>query len=230
MDRLFELDSRLRMCAGMVRPGAKLADVGTDHAYLPVWLMKRGLISSAVAVDVRPGPLKRAEENIARYGAEHIVTRISDGLSAVSPWEADDVVLAGMGGELIARIVSEADWLRLDNRRLILQPMTRETELRLFLRREGFALLREEAAVSHGRVYTAMLAQYDPERAGGGELYPYLGRLSAESAAGRAYLKKQAVRLRRRAGGCLAEGKREQAAELLRIAEQIDKIREENER
>ena len=120
---LFQLGSRLGLCAAMVRPGCRLADIGTDHGYLPVWLAKTGVIRSAVAADVREGPLQSARQNIERYGVEEQVTaRLSDGLDLVSAQEADDIVIAGMGGELIARLVDRAAWLRDPQKHLILQP------------------------------------------------------------------------------------------------------------
>ena len=97
---LFRLGNRLALCASMVREGTKLADIGTDHAYLPIWLARKGRISSAIAADVKPLPLRSAEQNIRRYHVEEqITTRLSDGLRALSPDEAGDIVLAGMGGE-----------------------------------------------------------------------------------------------------------------------------------
>ena len=122
---LFRLGNRLALCASMVREGTKLADIGTDHAYLPIWLARKGRISSAIAADVKPLPLRSAEQNIRRYHVEEqITTRLSDGLRALSPDEADDIVLAGMGGELIIRLIGEAPWLKAGDKRLILQPMT----------------------------------------------------------------------------------------------------------
>lgn len=98
-------------------------------------------------------------------------------LRALSPDEAGDIVLAGMGGELIIRLIGEAPWLKAGDKRLILQPMTSAEELRRFLEREGFAILREQAAEEDGHVYSVMLVEYCPAQAGGGELYPYIGKL-----------------------------------------------------
>lgn len=99
--------------AEQVPQGARLADVGTDHAYLPAWLLLAGRISGAVATDVREGPLQRGRETARLYKVEdRIVFRCCDGLAAVEPQEADTVVIAGMGGELMARIVERAPWTR----------------------------------------------------------------------------------------------------------------------
>ena len=109
LDKLFSLDGRLSVCASLVRNGARLADVGTDHAYLPIWLAKNGKIISAVASDNRKKPLAAGMENIERYGCSEIVsTRLCAGLDDISPDEADDIVIAGMGGEMIAGILENA--------------------------------------------------------------------------------------------------------------------------
>ena len=223
--RPFSLGKRLALCASMVREGTALADVGTDHAYLPVFLALRGRVRRAVASDVRPGPLRRAERNVARYGVSELVSvRLSDGLDGIFPWEADDVVVAGMGGELIAKIVGRAGWLKDPGRRLILQPMTSAEELRLFLAGEGFAILREEAVSEGGRVYTAILSAYDPRAVRTGELYPYAGGIDGSTEDGRLYLRRQALRLRKQARGMALTGKEGEAGALERIAAQLSAL------
>ena len=117
---MFRLDERLSLCAEFVREGVRLADVGTDHAYLPVWLACSGKIRSAVACDVRVGPLENAKANIQKYHVGNIVsTVLSDGLDSISPDLADDIVLAGMGGELITKIIMRTQWLYNGDKRLI---------------------------------------------------------------------------------------------------------------
>ena len=96
---LFVLSPRLAMCASFVRRGCRMADIGTDHAYLPVWLVKSGYIKSAVAADIRPGPLENGRRTIQTYHVQRQVsTRLTDGLLQISPEECDDIVIAGMGG------------------------------------------------------------------------------------------------------------------------------------
>ena len=129
--RRLELSPRLAAIAEQVPQGARLADVGTDHAYLPAWLLLAGRISGAVATDVREGPLQRGRETARLYKVEdRIVFRCCDGLAAVEPQEADTVVIAGMGGELMARIVERAPWTR--GCTLLLQPMRAQAVLRQF--------------------------------------------------------------------------------------------------
>ena len=101
-----QISERLRTVAGMVSPGCRLADVGTDHAYIPIYLMQNGVIPQAVAMDINQGPLLRATENIRRYGLTgRIETRLSDGLEKLQAGEADTILIAGMGGLLMVRIL-----------------------------------------------------------------------------------------------------------------------------
>lgn len=225
---LFQLDPRLRLCAEFVRDGAKMADVGTDHAYLPVWLEKQGRIRSAVAADVRSGPLEKARENLAHYRTERITVRYSDGLREIRPEEVDDIVIAGMGGELIARILSEAPWVRQPEKHLILQPMTCAPELRKFLLQNSFAIVREEAVETRGHVYSVMLTRWQVQPPAVGELYPYLGSLQPGVPAARAYLKKQLGALRVQGNG-LHEKDPQRARQLLHTADQLERLVQQGE-
>ena len=159
--RLFTLSPRLAECAGLVRVGARLADVGADHAKLPVWLARQGLIESAVACDVSPGSLASANRNITLHRAGHMVkTRLSDGLTGIDPDEADDIVIAGMGGELIAEILSGASWIKNPRYNLILQPMSRPERLRRWLLESGFEIISEKAVPDAGRLYVVIQARF----------------------------------------------------------------------
>ena len=212
---LFSLGARLGLCASLTREGCRLADVGTDHAYLPVWLARMGRIRSAVAGDVREGPLHSARQNIERYGVQELVAaRLSDGLDAVSPEEADDVVIAGMGGELILRIVGETPWLWDGEKRLVLQPMSSVPELRLGLRALGFAVLEEHAAVDGGKVYSAFAAQYVGEPPETGPLYPWLGKLVPGEPGAERYAEKVLRELGNQLQGARHSGAQAQVAEL----------------
>lgn len=223
---LFQLDNRLLLCAQWVPDGAKVADIGTDHAYLPIWLAKSGRIASAIAADVREGPLARARENILRYHVQSTVTaRLSDGLSAVCPEEADTIIIAGMGGELIAEIIAKTPWLKGSGKTLILQPMTSALELRVFLAQQGYALQREEAVLSLGRLYTVMLVHAEAGDIKHDALYPYIGALDpAESEENRAYILREANRLEKKRRGMLAEQQTAQADELQRLITELQKL------
>lgn len=157
MRELFSLGARLQKCADFVRRGSKLADIGTDHGYLPIWLLKSGKLSKAIAGDINQGPLNTARLNAEKYSVE-LTTVLGGGFSCIRPEDVEDAVIAGMGGELIAQIVSEAPWLLLENRRLILQPMTAADKLRKALYAMGFCLIKEELVKEGGKLYSVMLA------------------------------------------------------------------------
>ena len=153
--RELELTPRLMAIADQVPQGGKLADVGTDHAYLPVYLLLRDRIRSAVASDVNEGPLQRGRETARTYGVEEskISFRICDGLAGVEAREADTVAICGMGGELISRILGAAPWTK---EALLLQPMSSQPELRQWLMANGYAIGREQV-VKEGEKYYVIL-------------------------------------------------------------------------
>lgn len=228
---LFSLGARLGLCASMARQGCRLADIGTDHGYLPVWLAKMGKIRSAVAADVREGPLQSAKQNIEKYDVDALVTaRLSDGLDSLAPQEADDVVMAGMGGELIARLISRALWLRTPEKHLILQPMTSAEELRAYLCREGFGVFREETAREDNRLYTVMLVWYDPDTASRNAADPaflYRGLVDGSTPDGRNYLLARASSLRKRVGGLRCMGQEREASDLETICCRLEQEADE---
>lgn len=207
------MGGRLALCAGMVRPMSALADVGTDHAYLPIWLALQNRIARAVATDIRPGPLERAHRNILRYGvSDRVRVQLADGLDGVSPREADDIVIAGMGGKMMIHILSRTEWLKDGARRLILQPMTSVEDLRVYLAEAGFFVLHEQAAEEDGHVYTVMQAVYRSGSSENDDLYPYIGKIKPETPENRLYLEKQLHRLSRREAGLRVSGQLERAA------------------
>lgn len=150
------LTPRLRAIADRVPEGCRFADIGTDHAYLPVWLLLRNKISAAIAADLREGPLSRAKETAERYGvADQISCRLCDGLTGINADEVDTVAIAGMGGETIAAILEAAPWTR-QRTKLLLQPMTSCQDLRLWLQKNGY-VIREETIVREGkRLYSIL--------------------------------------------------------------------------
>ena len=171
-----KIDERLSLCASFVRENKKVADIGTDHAYLPVYLVKSGKTDFAIAADIRIGPLENAAGNISENGLDdRIKTVLSDGLENISPDEADDIVIAGMGGELIARIIENAPWLKCSEKHLILQPMTRAEELRAYLCGNGFRIICEKACISCKKCYSVMLCEFDGIIRECSDLYRYIG-------------------------------------------------------
>ena len=151
----------MRLCAiaGMVTKGNRLADVGCDHGYLSIYLVEERIVPSAIAMDVRPGPLSRARENISRYGLEdYIETRLSDGLTKLEPGEGDTLVIAGMGGPLMERILNEGAKVREGFQELILQPQSDLPHFRHFLSEIGWEIVREEMIKEDGKFYPMMKA------------------------------------------------------------------------
>ena len=150
-----ELTPRLQAIADQVPAGAVFADIGTDHAYLPVWLLLSGRIRHAIAADLREGPLSKAKETAAQYGVTGQVSfRLCDGLTDIREGEADVIAIAGMGGETIASILSAAPWTR--NSTLLLQPMTSFPDLRLWLQENGYKIVKESVAREGRRLYSIL--------------------------------------------------------------------------
>ena len=151
------LSERLKMLASMVTPGNRVADVGCDHGFLPVWLVQNGVIPGALAMDVRKGPLEAAREHIAECGlGKYISARISDGLKEYHIGEAETIVCAGMGGRLMEKILTESMEKAKTVRELILQPQSELCEFRGFLRSAGFRVCEEDAVFEDGKYYFAM--------------------------------------------------------------------------
>lgn len=157
-----KLNDRLLTAVPYVREGKRFADIGTDHAYLPIYLMNLGKISIAIAADINQGPLDKAQENITKYELkDRIQTVLCDGLSKVDAYSVDDIAIFGMGGELIVKIIDEASWVKDGDKRLILQPMTHPEKVRKYLAENGFDILGETLSLDRGKIYQTICAQYD---------------------------------------------------------------------
>lgn len=220
----FQLTPRLAEAASYVRAGKCVVDIGTDHAYLPIWLIQSGRCPRAIATDLKEGPLARASNNAYRYRVQtKLSLRLCDGLQGVQPEEADDIVIAGMGGELIAQILDRAPWVKHSSKNLILQAMSSAEDLRKYLRENGFAIKKETAVRDSGHVYTVINAGYtgvpEPERAG----MDYVGKLDLEhSPEAREYVQRQLRHLNNR---LLGQQYRRNAEETAHIQQNIDALR-----
>ena len=171
------LSARLRLAAAYVRQGAYFADVGTDHAYLPVFLIQEGRIARAVATDVREGPLAHAAATVEAAGlTEQVRLLLGDGAAPLAPLGVTDVALCGMGGELICRLLDEAPFLRDPRVRLILQPMSRAHKLRLYLASHGFCQEDESLCRVGDKFYTCISAHYTGTPYTERDAEVYLGR------------------------------------------------------
>ncbi|MDO4811934.1 MAG: class I SAM-dependent methyltransferase [Eubacteriales bacterium] len=151
------LQPRLALLASLVPQGASVADVGTDHGYLPVYLLQHQRICHAIASDINREPLEHARRTALAYGVtEGITFRLCAGLTAVSEQEVDTVVIAGMGGETISSILQDAPWTR--EKTLLLQPMTKAELLRSWLVRNGYAIVQEHLVRDKDTLYAVITA------------------------------------------------------------------------
>lgn len=152
-----QLSGRMLAVAEMVTPGTVVADIGTDHAYVPIYLVQHGIAPSAIAMDVRPGPLSHAEANIEKYGLKGLIsTRLSDGLHELKAGEADTVVMAGMGGLLMVRLLEEGLNVLGTVSECILQPQSDADSVRRFLHAHDFCIVQENMVVDDGKYYVMM--------------------------------------------------------------------------
>lgn len=205
MSSVESLDMRLRTIASMVRGGVRLADIGCDHGYLICALMRDGAITGGIACDINEKPLAKAKNEIARRGLEgKIECRLGDGLAPVGSNEADDIVIAGMGGELIAAILGGCKWDNMSEKHFLLQPMSRAPFLRRWLCNNGFSITAERACVCDRHVYTVMEAHYTGRKCKIGEydLYCYSGELTCDgSPEAKLYLKRALNALKKQQRG-----------------------------
>lgn len=223
------LQPRLRAIADLVPAGSRLADIGTDHGYIPIDLLLAGRITAAIATDIGELPLDHARRTAQRCGlTAGIDFRLGDGLMPVSPGEVDVIVIAGMGGDNIAAILSAAHWAR-EGPLLLLQPMSKAEVLRSFLPENGFAVEAECLVADKGKLYPILTVR-------GGKMPP---ATAAEAWGGFSlqddplwglYLEDRLLRLRRAAAGLArardstAEARRE---ELRCVIEALESKRKE---
>jgi tRNA (adenine22-N1)-methyltransferase len=154
------LDDRLATIASFVRRGSLAADVGCDHAYLSIWLVKNNIARHVIASDINEGPLYRAQKNIAAEGAgDRITLRRCDGLEGIDHFNPDDIIIAGMGGEQIVDIIEAAPFTRTPGKRLILQPMTHPERLRRAIVRMGYIIRDEKLTSDDGWTYQVICAE-----------------------------------------------------------------------
>ncbi len=152
-----ELSKRLYAVAGLVTEGASVADIGTDHGYVPIYLMEQKIAAKVIAMDINEEPLERARIHIASHGlAGQIETRLSDGLAKISPGEVDTMIAAGMGGGLVIRILEEGKEVVDSLRECILQPQSEIAKVRKYLVQRGLVILEEDMVEEDGKYYPMM--------------------------------------------------------------------------
>ena len=158
--RKMQLDNRLRALADLVPPGSRVADIGTDHAYLPVYLVENGKAEFVVAGDKNPGPCDAAARTVKLSGHEdRISVRHGDGLFVLTAGEVDTICIAGMGGRLMCEILGACPKVLKAVETLVLQPMNDSKELRGWLYRHGWHIEDETLAVAEGHLYEIVMAK-----------------------------------------------------------------------
>ena len=218
------LQPRLRAIADLVPAGSRLADIGTDHGYIPIDLLLDGRITAAIATDIGQVPLDHARRTAATYGLSRRVSfRLCDGLTAVSPEEVDTVVIAGMGGETIAAILDAVPWA--GEKDLLLQPMTRAELLRPWLAGHNYRIAGETLVEDKGHIYPIL-------RASGGQMPPpdpgqcYYGYASPQDPLFLPYLRRWCRRLERAAAGLQSAEKDPQPQRLEALRAALAALRE----
>ncbi len=173
------LRPRLKGAADFVRRGSTAADIGTDHGYLAAYLVTEGICPFVTAADIGEGPLNNARETLRKLEIEERVSLVlSDGLENIEPKSVQDIVIAGMGGTLIAGILSRCSWIKKEGIRLILQPMSHAEDVREYLYTGGFSVLEEKCVCDTGRDYCIICAEYTGKNAENTAGLKYVGKLA----------------------------------------------------
>lgn len=207
---MIKLQNRLKTAADLVACGGVCIDIGSDHAYLPAYLISEGICTRGIAADIGQLPLQNARATLCRYGLlDKIELRLSDGLDAFSPKDGDEIIIAGMGGTLITDILSRAPWLKDSSKHLILQPMTHSEEVRRFLSQNDFYIEEERAVCDEGRCYNVISARYSPDKEiCKTEGFYYIGRLAElDSDEAKIIINKQIKRVKSRIEGLRSCGR-----------------------
>lgn len=158
----YKLSDRLLLVADWVKPKSVVADIGTDHAYLPIYLSLQGVCSKAIALDVRKKPLERAKENIYQFNVfDRVEIRLSDGMDKLLPMEADVVTICGMGGKLMMDILERGRKKVDSTTQLLLSPQSELRLFRIFLYENGIQILRENMIKEDNQYYVLMDCRWD---------------------------------------------------------------------
>lgn len=218
------LDERLSACADFVRENSILADVGTDHAYLPSQLLQSGKIKSAIAADINEKPLESAKQTIKDCLVEDKVTlKLCSGLDDIYEDEFTDLVIAGMGGELIISILSACPYIKNEKYNLVLQPMSKAYDLRKWLCENGFLIKDEKCAIANKKVYTVINASFCEKGCSKDEMFYYFGKhILKNDEKSKQYVNKIKTSLIKKANGILSSNSDESYAKgILEMLESV---------
>ncbi|MDO4566696.1 MAG: class I SAM-dependent methyltransferase [Oscillospiraceae bacterium] len=225
-----KLSKRLAAAASLVRRGSRAVDIGCDHGRLAAKLIQENICEMVIARDINAAPLARARALFERLDiAGRCTAQLADGLEGLCKDDADDIIIAGLGADIIIEIISKAPWLKDPSKRLVLLPSSRHAKLRRYLYREGFELISETAVVENGFCYSAMCAAYTGEKKEIDVGFAAIGLLSDSSEASAAYREREKRRARRLAASGAEAEKKESALRALEYISEVEQ-RIENER
>ncbi len=212
---MINLGPRLLCAASLVRCRTGIVDIGTDHAYLPAYLVMNERADSVLACDIGIMPLKNAENTVSTYSlSDKISLRVSDGLKMVNPDEAQEITVCGMGGTLISEILTAAPWIKKYGMHLILQPMTHTEDVRKYLYENGFEIEEERFVVDNKKVYCVMSAVYTGKACASHVGFYHFGFLPPRDEINARYVEKQLHRIdvkieARRTADCVTDEMRQ---------------------
>lgn len=217
------LTERLRTAAELVRHSRKTVDVGTDHGYLPAFLVMGGITDNVTAADIGRGPLENAEKTIKKYSLEgKIDTALSDGLEKIDR-DTEEIIICGMGGTLIAEILGKAEWIKKTEIHLILQPMTHSYDVRKFLCENGFYIDTEKFCTDTGRDYVVISAYYDEKDHSRDDFYYYFGDVAkSDTQSEKGYIKKQIFYVKSRYEGLMISGNEAEASVFAKVLDGVN--------
>lgn len=194
----FTISERLKKIAGLVPDNAEVADIGTDHGYLPVFLAEIGKSQRIIACDINRLPLENARKSVkASNKANKIELRLCDGLKGISEEEIDTVIIAGMGAEVISGILTRCKWIKREKYTLILQPMTSPEILRKYLADNAFDIIQESAIEENSKLYSIIKARFCGTIREVNDSFYYIGMLNPENETDSKYIKKQFYRFKK---------------------------------
>lgn len=218
------LTPRLLAVASLVKGGGIVADIGTDHGYLPVYLIESGKIKGAIAADIGKMPLENARKAVKEYGmSDKIELRLSDGLKAFNSTEVDEIIFAGMGGTLIADKLCETPWIKNQKLHLVFQPQSRAEDLRRFLYSNGFSICNELATHEGKRSYIAFDAVYTGIVESFSEADCFIGKLPHNEDA-HMHLSRQLARLNKKYNALIETSRNENISELSQTISEIQRF------
>ena len=219
-----KLDDRLSAVASLVRNGKRVADIGTDHGYLVAYLVENGMCPSGIAADLRKGPLDNARQTVIEQGlSEKIELILSDGLTNIPSDACDDIVIAGMGGNLIAEILENAPWVKDEKINIVAQPMTHAEVLRQWFVDNGFTITKEKTATDGKRYYCIISANYTATKCKHKHSYIYTGEIKPETDTDIKYLRKILTALTKKYDALMSANK-EDADNLKEVIDDIKEL------